>query len=310
MNIRFKRYFYQSPDDSGGAPAAPAPVAAPAQSSAPAAPAAAPAPAEDPTAGYWPADWRTKVAGDDEKELKHIGKYATPADVWKKTREMEKLVSSGSLKPVLQKDATPEDVSSYRKAHGIPEAADKYDLSDLKIQEYDKEFMGKVLTAAHSTHQKPEQIKGVIKAFYDAVAEDRSRAAEQDKIAGKQAEDELRNEWGQDFRRHSNLINGLMDLTGDAKLNESLMNGRLADGTLIKNSPGVQKFLLQLALINNPVGVVVPSHNGNPMQGLDEEISTIEKAMRTDRSAYNKNEKQQARYRDLINAREKMKERA
>lgn len=326
MNTRFKRSFYQAPEgdaaQGGAAGAAGAAVGAGAGSGG-AAGAAGDAGSQgkqagdaktgddagDSAAGYWPNDWRTKVAGDDEKEAKRLTRFASPADLYKQNRELEKKLSSGSLKPVLAKDATPEDIAAYHKEHGIPETPDKYDLSDLKVEVQDKEFMAEILKVAHANHQKPEQIKPVIKAFYDLAAKAREKAAEEDKQYAVKAEDELRKEWGQDYRRHTNLINGLMDLTGDPEFNKSLMEGRLADGTLIKNSPAMQRFMLQLALINNPVGVVVPSHNGNPMQGLEDEIKKIETTMKTNRKEYDRDAGMQSRLRELYSAREKMKER-
>jgi hypothetical protein len=68
-------------------------------------------------------------------------------------------------------------------------------------------------------------------------------------------------------------------------------------------------MLVSLALIQNPAGVVVPGAHADPSKGVDDEISTIEKMMRTDRAAYNKDERTQARYRELLGAREKLKPR-
>lgn len=319
MNVQFRRSFYQSPEGDGtggaGGSGASAGDAGKASSEAGKTGDATKSTDQsksndaDPGAGFWPADWRTKVAGADEKEAKRLERFASPADLYKQNRELEKRLSSGSLKPVLAKDATEDDIKAYRKEHGIPESHEKYDLGDLKIPDHDKEFMGELLKVAHASHQKPEQIKPLIKAFFDLTAKHTEKVAEQDKAYAKQAEDELRNEWGQDFRRHTNLINGLMDLTGDPQFNESLMNGRLADGTMIKDSPAMQKFLLQLALINNPAGVVVPSHNGNPSQGVDDRIAEIEGVMRKDRKAYNSNIKMQEELRNLYTARENLKQR-
>lgn len=327
MNIRFKRSFYQAPEEAGGSgggdAGAGAQGGAQGQGGGDAAAGGAgkgdagksAAGASDGASsaaksGYWPDDWRNKVAGEDPEAAKQLTRYATPEDVWKKARELEKKLSSGAFKPVLTKDATPEDVASYRKAHGIPEAADKYDLADLKVEVQDKEFLGEILKVAHATNQTPDQIKPLIKTFFDLAQKSREAAAEQDAIAARKAEDALRADWGADYRKHSNLINGLMDLTGNPKFNESLMEGRLADGTKVKDSPDMQKFLLQLALINNPAGVVVPSANGSQEQGLKDEIAKIENVMKTDRKAYNKDANMQQRLRDLYVAREKFQERS
>lgn len=318
MNIRFKRSFYQATEDaagggggggdagsqggaqgqSGGAETGSADKGAAGKGGSEAGGADA---AKKP--GYWPDDWRTKVAGEDTEAAKQLTRYATPEDVWKKARELEKKLSSGAFKPVLTKDATPEDLAGYRKAHGIPESHDKYDLADLKVEVQDKEFLGEILKVAHTTNQTPDQIKPLIKTFFDLAQKSREAAAEQDAIAATKAQDALRAEWGADYRKHSNLINGLMDLTGNAKFNESLMTGRLADGTMIKDSPDMQKFLLQLALINNPAGVVVPSANGSQEQGLKDEIAKIENFMKTNRKAYNADAAMQEKLRDLYKAR-------
>ena len=74
-------------------------------------------------------DWRTRLAGGDEKELKRLSRFASEADVYKAYRELEKKKSSGELKQALSKDATPEQIAEWRKENGIPETPDKYDLT-------------------------------------------------------------------------------------------------------------------------------------------------------------------------------------
>jgi hypothetical protein len=92
-------------------------------------------------------------------------------------------------------------------------------------------------------------------------------------------------------------------------LKDKLLNGRLADGTPIGSSPEMLKFLVGLALIQNPSGVVVPGSEADPMKGVEGEIEKIEKTMRENRKAYNLDEPMQARYRQLLEAREKLKPR-
>jgi hypothetical protein len=88
-----------------------------------------------------------------------------------------------------------------------------------------------------------------------------------------------------------------------------VLDARMPDGKRIGDSPEVMKLLVSLALIQNPAGVVVPGAHADPAKGVDDEIGTIEKMMRTDRAAYNKDEKSQTRLRELYAAREKLKPR-
>ena len=73
--------------------------------------------------------------------------------------------------------------------------------------------------------------------------------------------------------------------------------------------PDVKRFLLSLALINNPAGVVVPASSGDMAKGVNDRIGEIEKLMRENRKEYNKNEEVQAEYRRLLEAREAMAKR-
>src|ERR1700758_5352632 len=113
---------------AGGAPApAPAPVPA-AGDAAAAADAGKGGNGASDAQGFWPADWRERVAGEDPRGRERLGRYASPADVAKALIAAQNKISSGELKPALGKNASAEEVAQWRKAHGIPEVPDKYDL--------------------------------------------------------------------------------------------------------------------------------------------------------------------------------------
>jgi hypothetical protein len=217
-------------------------------------------------------------------------------------------ISAGELKPALGKNPSPEDLATWRKEHGIPETPDKYELG-ADVQGMDKEALKKVLAIAHATNQTPEQVKaslGALKLLAQSSAEQRHEA---DVATQKTSEDALRAEWGPEYRRNINLIHGMLDGTTAPKFKDMVLGGRLADGTPIGSSPEALKWLASLALIQNPTGVVVPGSEANPMKGIDDEIGKIEKTMREHRQTYNKDEAMQARYRELLGAREKLKSR-
>ena len=86
------------------------------------------------------------------------------------------------------------------------------------------------------------------------------------------------------------------------------MGVRMADGSIIGNDPDMVRFLVALALDKNPVASVVEDGDQTG-KSVDTEIASIEKRMREDRSAYFKDEKTQARYRELIGARDKIQAR-
>lgn len=281
---------------------APAATAAAAPAAAPAAPAA---PVEPEDKGYWAADWRERMAGGDDKALKQLSRYATPEDVWKKARTLEVERSSGKLKPVLGKEATPEDIAEYRKAWGIPEAPDKYDINDLKIDDIDKPFIGEVLKAAHGVNLTPDQAKAVVGIWPQLKAQAAQIEREREVQAQKAAEDELRDAWGADYRRHENLISGFLDRFTTQDVKTALLESRLPDGTKFANSAAMKKFILSLALIENPTATLVPS-GSTAAATITSRIKEIETVMRENRTRYNKDEAMQAEYRDLLGRKQKL----
>ena len=85
------------------------------------------------------------------------------------------------------------------------------------------------------------------------------------------------------------------------------MSARLPDGTALFNNPDVVRGFISMAREINPAGVVVPAGGGDPVKSVNEEIAEIEKIMGT--KAYIKDEAKQARYRELIDARDKLQAR-
>lgn len=250
-------------------------------------------------AGDWPADWREKAAGGDAKVMARLNRYASPKALAEALIAAQNRISQGDLKPILKKDATDEQIKEYREAHGIPESADKYDLTGFKVSDEDKPMIEAYLAKAHATNQTPEQVKAGIEAYFEIGNKITEQRHAQDAELFKTAEDTLRSEWGTDFRRNMGLINALLD-GAPAGVKEQVLKGRLADGTPVGSHPDTLRWLLQLELERNPVGVVVPGAGANMKQSVDDEIKKIENFMASNRKAYNADEKMQQRYRDLL----------
>ena len=74
--------------------------------------------------------------------------------------------------------------------------------------------------------------------------------------------------------------------------------------------PAVIKWVVEQQLQLNPASALVGVGTGHEqMTSIESEIGKIEKTMKENRTAYFKDEKMQARYRDLLEAREKIKPR-
>jgi len=256
-------------------------------------------------------DWRLKFAGEDAKELKRLGRFSTEADMYKAYRELEKKKSSGELRQALGKDATAEDLTQWRKENGIPETADKYDLSfddGLVIGENDKPMVDKFVANMHGENATPAQVKAAIASYYGIVAEQQQARAEADVAFKDDSLSVLREEYQGDFTKNLNIFAAYIE-TAPPEVAEKLNNARMGDGNPLMNDSEVIKWMTAQAFEINPVATVMPGSVSNPGAAIGEEITSIEKLIGDKTSAYWRgtgSEKMQGRYLELLSAQEKI----
>lgn len=301
----------------GGAPP-PTPSADPAGSTP--APAATPgtlasgdAPPTPTAPQSFPDDWRQKMAGDDKAFMKTLERFPDPTAFAKSFREMQAKIGSGQLKPAAPGDnASPEELATWRKENGIPEAPDGY-LEKLALPngmvpgEADKPILAEFAKAMHARNAAPEVVNEAVKWYYesqDAQAKDRAAA---DFQAKTQAGDELNRLWGGEYRANINSVDNLLTQYPDVK--DRLLSGRTGDGKIIGNDPAVLKMLAGIAREINPMGAHMPAGTTDAVKGGEARIREIENLIRTDPNSYWKNPETIDEYGGLLEAREKMQAR-
>lgn len=254
------------------------------------------------TKGFWPEGWQARIAGEDKDELKQLARYASPEDVWKKARSLERRLSSGEFRTALPKNPKPEELAAWRKDNGIPEAPEKYDLTGLTIPEEDREIVGGFLQRAHEHNMSPAQARASLESYYSIQAKQLEERAARDEEQKAAALDTLNAEWGQSFRRNVNIIEGTVLSKFPENVRQLLKSARLPDGTALFNNVDALKGFAALALELNPAGVVTPASGGDIGKGMIDEYNDIQKMRREDRASYVKNEGVQQRERELIDA--------
>jgi hypothetical protein len=252
------------------------------------------------------ANWRDPFAGDDDKFKSQLERYSTPEDMGKAFREQRATISSGNLRTPLDENSTPDDIAAYRTANGIPAEADGYfkDLPDgMVIGDDDKEIFSDFAGAMHEMNVEPAVMHKVIDWYNTFAEKQQDDMAALDNTHHQETEDTLRNEWGTDYRANVNLVGALIETTFGEETAQAILNARDPDGRAIMNSPGVLQGLAEISRKLNPVNQIAPRTGVTAQQTLDDEIKGIEDAMRKDRDAYNKDEKMQSRYRELLQIR-------
>lgn len=283
--------------------------------------AAAPAPAAsaDPAAQpqqqqNWADDWRQRMAegigaAADEKLMKRLERFSSPADILKFALNAEKKISSGEYKRALGKDASPEEIAAWKAENGVPEKPGDYlaDLEGLVIGEEDREGIDAILAHAAKANIPKQYVQEIIKA-YDGVREQNMQAiAEEDSRFAREAEDKLRAEWGGEYRMNQNAVKNFAIQAFGEEMAEEVFNARLPDGTLFGNHPALNMAFASLARELNPASTLLPAGTSNSLSALEDEIKAIETQMRTDRAGYFKDAAKQKRYGDLLAARDRMK---
>lgn len=261
----------------------------------------------------WPDDWREKMARGDDKFLKRLQRMGSPLDVAQWGKNAEKQWKQGADPDPFPSEGTDEEKSSWRKGHSVPDKPDEYlkgfSLPDgLVIGETDKPIVDEYLATAHQMNLPPDIVKNNISWYFkmrDGQIQQRMEKDEQDKVS---TADTLKAEFGQDFKKYLGAAYNFLETAPDGVLG-ALTEARMADGTKLGNNPQIVRWLSQIALEMNPAATVVPGSGANAMVSIDTEMAQIEQLMKTNREAYWGDPSKQARYRELLETKERLSKR-
>jgi hypothetical protein len=265
------------------------------------------------------------AAGDKKAEAKELRRLERVKDIkslWGMYRELESRFDGGGLIKKPGKDAKPEEIADYHKALGVPEKPEDY-FKEIKLDngavigEADKPLVDGFAAAVHKSGATPQFVNAALNWYYDNQMEQAAALDEADDSFRRENERALRDELGpakfKNIPNHVALLfktaPGGMDLENPNALMTRLLGGRTADGRIIGNDADITRWLVDAARELYPRQTAVGDGNQSGM-GMDDEIAQIEGRMKNDRQAYYKDEKAQARYRELIDIRSKIRARA
>lgn len=250
-------------------------------------------------------DWRSEAAGDDDKFKSTLERFQSIGDFANSYRQSQQKIRSGQLKEPLATDATDDEIKAYREANGIPLESSGYleNLPDgLVVGEEDAEYMADFMQSLHEVNAPPEIAHKAIEWYNNFAEEQQEILSDLDDQHHQETEDQLRQEWGNDYRQNVNVISALIEKTFGEEVRDSILNARDMNGRAIMNMPGIVMGLADLARqVMHPMSI--PGQASDPAQTVEDEIQEIEKVMREDRARYNSDEAMQARLRQLYDIR-------
>ena len=270
----------------------------------------------------WPDNWRDLMAGDladtatDEEKtehgklLKRLQRFTTPADAAKALREQDKIIPLAK-RAAPPKNATPEQLSEWRKEAGIPEKPEDYKIElpkGMVLGDNDKPIIDGFIKAMHGQNVTEGTVNAAVAWYLQDRQEQIERMQESDKAYRDALEEDLRETWGSDYKANKTGIESLVNQWPE-DVRTALLSARTADGFLIEN-PGMMKVLGNLSRELGYVGSTVVPSGGDLGASVEDAIAKIEGSMFLESGeknpAYWKSEKQQTRYAELLSQRERM----
>lgn len=264
----------------------------------------------------WQENWRDTylqqkgldlATPEGKKASKWLDRYASPAAALDALKAAQTKIDSAVVKPPLPKDATEQQVAEWRAENGIPETPDGYleNLANgLVVGEADKPFIDLFTARLHGKNASPEIVQECLAGYYEVVEQQAIWRAEQDAQFHDDSLIELKGEYGPDYKRNINMVGGLLDQLGP-EVKNIMLSARTAQGRHFGDDTTIMRALVGLAREINPTASVVSGSGAGAASSIDAEIKGLEDRMGT--KAWFKDEAAQSRYRELIDARERIK---
>lgn len=264
--------------------------------------------------GEWgktvPENWRELAAAGDEKKLEQLKRFTSYEAYNKAFFDAQETIRSGSHKKTdaFPDKGTPEQQAEWRKAQGIPEKPEGYDLNlgdGLVIGEADKPRVDAFLKHAHATNMTPEAVKSNL-AFYFKEQQQLVKDMETERAqALADTKKTLEQKWGGDYERNRNAFLSVLDgkISGKSETKQRIINA-------FDTNPEFAEMLASMALDINP-SFTGTGPSGDMPQAVADELGGIRKLMGDHNSDYWKGPKaadMQKRYRELSDWEERNKQ--
>jgi hypothetical protein len=249
------------------------------------------------TPANWPENWRDLVS-QDEKERKGLDRYATPADIWKKARELEKKISTGKFKADLPEKPTEEQLAAYRKDMGIPEDG-KYDVEiggGFVWADEDKPNLEFFAKRAHELNMPQGEFKKSLQVYADLQNKALADMADRDNAVWKETEDSLRAEWGHEFRANMNMLERMFP----PEIVEEVFTARGPSGVKLGGNKEVLNFLAGFMKKYAPEETIVPGGAGNA--AAESEFEALDRELAENPPQFQRDPKKWARWSELHEA--------
>jgi len=241
-------------------------------------------------------NWRDEVSDPDLRKVAE--RFNTIPDMVKSVSDLRQKLSTAINVP--GEGASEEDVAKYRKAIGIPDSAEAYDLKvglpeDYEFSEVDTAFQGKMASLMHEAGLSADAAKKLASGYNEMMVAMQQEAVVADAKFAEEAEAALKKEWGSDYQRNIEFSNrAAKEMFGDSF--DEMRHIELKNGRFLFDHPSMAKGLAKIGQELSEDGP--PRVSASDRQTLEEKVNELgqlkHKALNSgDRDAAMKYDKEQ-----------------
>lgn len=221
-------------------------------------------------------DWREQIKDDDAKKFAESSTDVT--HLVKRALDMRSKLSNAIIRP--GKNASPEEVSAYRKALGIPEKHEEYEFPELpadKLTPEIKESRAAWAKRFHDLSIPKEVAKSLVNLFGEDSAKFQEEQVQADKAFAQQSEQALRSEWkGDEYDKNKNMANrAFTELASRAGIQVDVLSKlETKDGRFLMDRPELVKLF---AVVGREMseGTLGPTLTESEAETIDGQIKDL-----------------------------------
>lgn len=197
------------------------------------------------------ADWVEAASRGDAKRKEALGRFTDPGAIFDALTETQKTLHAQGRVKIPDEKATDEDRAAFRKAVGVPEKADGYDIPKEiadKLGDEDRAILDKVrgdLHASGGIMSHPEVVKGIYQAYLGALEEGEAQRIANAKQKHEETQAALKQEYGPEFERNIGFANGVLSRYGDDEVKD-MLKLPMADGTMLGDYAPLVRMLAKM----------------------------------------------------------------
>lgn len=220
------------------------------------------------------ADWRALLK--DAEAKKQAERFNSLDEVFKSNAEFRKQLSSRIAVP--GKDADEKEVAKFRKALGVPDTAEGYDLKlpdGVELDETGQALADAFKEIAHGAHMSNEAYNQAVQKWQEFTDQAVNEMQAQMERQREEAESELRKEWGKDYDGNLNVANRAIKQFAGDEMVEFLNGTELKDGGVLGNHPAMVRLFAKLGRQMSEDGVIQPvdQEEAKDLQGKMEDLT-------------------------------------